>query len=204
MDLSSIDNGRSGKGLLFVISSVSGGGKTTVIGRLLDTLGGLQMCVSHTTRKPRQGEVDAQDYHFISRDHFETMVKDGFFLEWAQVYGQLYGTSRSAVDSTIEEGFDVLLDIDVQGALQVKERRDDAILIFIVPPGEEEQERRLRDRGTESDQDVNRRLEAARLELAFINEYHYSVLNDDIQDAVEAVRSIIKAERCRNRNRPSG
>ena len=199
MDLSSIDNGRSGKGLLFVISSVSGGGKTTVIGRLLGTMEDLQVSVSHTTRKPRQGEVDGRDYHFASRERFEGMIKNGQFLEWAQAYGHYYGTSGSTVDSMTKEGVDVLLDIDVQGALQVKERREEAILIFIVPPGDEEQERRLRERGTENDQDISRRLEAARQELAFIHEYHYSVLNEEITDAVDAVRSIIRAERCRNR-----
>ena len=138
--------------------------------------------------------------HGIYGEVFRKMVDDGLFLEWAQVYGQQYGTSKSTVDSTTGEGFDVLLDVDVQGAMQVKERRKDAILIFIVAPGKGEQERRLRDRGTESDHEVNRRLEAARQELAFINEYHYSVLNDEIEDAVNSVSSIIRAERCRNRN----
>jgi guanylate kinase len=144
--------------------------------------------------------VEGRDYHFIDGEVFRKMVDDGLFLEWAQVYGQQYGTSKSTVDSTTGEGFDVLLDIDVQGAMQVKERRKDAILIFIVAPGKGEQERRLRDRGTENDHEVNRRLEAARQELAFINEYHYSVLNDEIEDAVNSVSSIIRAERCRNRN----
>jgi len=204
MDLTSIDNGRTGKGLLFVISSVSGGGKTTVIGNLLGTVADLRVSVSHTTRKPRQAEVEGQDYHFTSTDRFEVMIEKGQFLEWAQVYGHYYGTLRSCVDSTTDEGLDVLLDIDVQGALQVKARRKDAILIFIVPPGEEEQERRLRERGTENDQDIKRRLEAARQELAIIHEYHYSVLNEEITDAVDAVRSIIRAERCRNRKGLSG
>jgi guanylate kinase len=202
MDLSTIGNGLTGRGLLFVISSVSGGGKTTVIGKLMEELGGLRMSASHTTREPRPGEVEGRDYYFIAKDRFQNMVEEEMFLEWAQVYGQNYGTSKATVDSIIGEGFDVVLDIDVQGGMQVKEKRKDAILIFIVTPGEEEQERRLRSRGTENDQDVSMRLEAARRELAFINEYHYSVLNDEVRDAVDSIISIIRAERCRNRNRP--
>jgi guanylate kinase len=202
MDLSTIGNGLTGRGLLFVISSVSGGGKTTVIWKLMEELGGLRMSASHTTREPRPGEVEGRDYYFIAKDRFQNMVEEEMFLEWAQVYGQNYGTSKATVDSIIGEGFDVVLDIDVQGGMQVKEKRKDAILIFIVTPGEEEQERRLRSRGTENDQDVSMRLEAARRELAFINEYHYSVLNDEVRDAVDSIISIIRAERCRNRNRP--
>lgn len=201
MDLTSIDNGNTGKGLLFVISSVSGGGKTTVIGQLLRLLPGLRMSVSHTTRKPRDSESDGQDYHFVSEERFTEIKQKGLFLEWAQVYGQSYGTSVETIDSITSQGYDALLDIDVQGAMQVKENKKDAILIFIVPPGEDEQERRLKNRGTESDQDVNMRLEAARQELAFINEYHYCVLNDDLGEAVETLSSIIRAERCRNRGR---
>lgn len=201
MDLTSIDNGRRGKGLLFVVSSVSGGGKTTVTGRLLETLEGLRMSVSHTTREPRKGEVDGVDYHFTSVDHFETMKEDGLFLEWARVYGHYYGTSWSTLDEQARGGADVLLDIDVQGALQVKKKREDAILLFIVPPGEEIQERRLKERGTESARDIKRRLAAARQELAFMDEYHYSILNDDLEEAVQTTRSIIRAERCRIRRR---
>jgi guanylate kinase len=202
MDLSIIDNGQAGKGLIFVISSVSGGGKTTVIRGLMEMLGDLRMSVSHTTREARPGEVEGKDYYFIEEQHFKGMIEDGLFLEWAQVYGQYYGTLKSTVNTITAQKLDVLLDIDVQGAMQVKESGMDAVLIFIVAPGEEEQERRLRDRGTESDHEVCLRLEAARHELAFIEEYHYSVLNDEIKDAVEAVSSIIRAERCRNRSRP--
>ena len=200
MDLSDIDNGLTGKGLLFVISSVSGGGKTTVIGKLMEKLGDLRMSASHTTREPRPGEFEGRDYYFIGRDRFQSMIDDELFLEWAQVYGQFYGTSKATVDSITDQGHDVVLDIDVQGGMQVKEKRKDAILIFIVAPGEAEQERRLRSRGTESEQEVSMRLEAARREVAFINEYHYCVLNDKVRDAVDAVTSIIRAERCRNRN----
>ncbi len=200
MDLSSVDNGDSGKGLIFVISSVSGGGKTTVIRGLMELVDDLELSVSHTTREPRPGELDGIDYTFIDDREFESMIDEGLFLEWALVYGHYYGTSRSTVEAITDNGRDAVLDIDVQGGMQVKEKRKDAIMIFIVAPGEEEQERRLRSRGTESDQEVSMRLEAARRELAFINEYHYSVLNDKVRDAVDAVTSIIRAERCRNRN----
>jgi len=201
MDLTSIDNGRTGKGLLFVISSVSGGGKTTVIRELMEVFGDIRVSVSHTTREPRPGEVDGGDYHFVSWDRFKQMVDEGLFLEWAEVYGQYYGTFKNTIDSITSEGFDVLLDIDVQGAIQVKQKREDAILVFIVAPGDEEQERRLRNRGTESDQEIQVRLEAARRELAFIREYDYSVLNDNIKDAVDIFCSIIRTERCRIRKK---
>ena len=200
MDLSSTDNGLTGKGLLFVISSVSGGGKTTVIRGLMELMDDLELSVSHTTREPRPGELDGIDYTFIDDREFESMIDEGLFLEWALVYGHYYGTSRSTVEAITDNGRDAVLDIDVQGGMQVKNKRKDAIMIFIVAPGEEEQERRLRSRGTESDHEVSMRLEAARRELAFINEYHYSVLNDKVRDAVDAVSSIIRAERCRNRN----
>ncbi len=200
MDLSTIDNGLTGKGLLFVISSVSGGGKTTVIRGLMGVMADLQMSVSHTTREPRSGEVEGRDYHFLAEERFKKMADENLFLEWAEVYGQCYGTSKTTVESITGNGLDVLLDIDVQGAMQVKQRRRDAILIFIIVPGEKEQERRLRDRGTESTQEIKIRLEAARRELAFVNEYHYSVLNDEVKGAVDAISSIIRAERCRNRN----
>lgn len=195
----STDNGRSGKGLLFVISSVSGGGKTTVINRIVEVVEGLAISVSHTTRKPRRGEVDGRDYHFVPAERFEEMVAEDLFLEWANVYGHSYGTARETVSGIVREGGDALLDIDVQGALQVKRRSEDAVLIFLVPPSEEEQRRRLEIRGTEDDHDISTRLEAARQELAFIREYHYSVLNDELEEAVEAVRCIIVAERCRQR-----
>ena len=200
MDLTSIDNGRRGKGLLLVVSSVSGGGKTTVIRGLMDVLGDLKMSISHTTRKPRPGELDGRDYHFIPEGRFMEMISRGEFLEWAEVYSHYYGTSSDVVDSITANGDDAILDIDVQGAMQVKEKRRDAILIFIVPPGEREQERRLRERGTESEQEIRMRIEASRRELAFIHEYHYSVLNKDVDDAIDAVRSIVRAERCRERN----
>jgi guanylate kinase len=185
-------------GNLFVISSVSGGGKTTVINHLMDLMPDVQLAVSHTTREARPGESDGKDYLFTSRERFRAMVEEDRFLEWAEVYGKFYGTSADAVESVSQSGFDAILDIDVQGAMQVREKRPDAVLIFIVPPSEEEQERRLRGRGTESEEDVGRRLEAARQELAFADDYDYCVVNDKLAEAVESVRTIIQEHRRRN------
>jgi guanylate kinase len=184
-------------GNLFVISSVSGGGKTTVINHLMDLMPDVQLAVSHTTREARPGESDGKDYFFTSRERFRSMIEEDHFLEWAEVYGKFYGTSADAVESVSQSGFDAILDIDVQGAMQVREKRPDAVLIFIVPPSEEEQERRLRGRGTESEEDVGRRLEAARQELAFADDYDYCVVNDKLAEAVESVRTIIQDHRLR-------
>lgn len=197
MDQKLVDNGLKGRGLLFVISSVSGGGKTTVIKGLMEVLPGFRMTVSHTTRKRRTGELEGRDYHFVSEKTFKQMIDKDMFLEWAEVYGHHYGTSVSTVDSITGKGLDAVLDIDVQGAMQVKERRGDAVLIFIVPPGEREQTRRLKNRGTENEQELKMRLKAARGELAFKKEYHYSVLNEELDEAVDTLRCIIVAERCR-------
>lgn len=192
-----LDNGKTGRGILFVISSVSGGGKTTVINRLLKGVDSLGMTISHTTRDPRKGEVDGKNYYFVSHDVFENMIRQDAFLEWANVYDHCYGTSRQAVDAVLSDERDAVLDIDVQGALQIKVRRPDAVLIFLVPPSMQEQERRLRVRGTESDDEVARRLEAAREELALVPEYDYAVRNDEIDSTVNTVKSIIVSLRCR-------
>jgi guanylate kinase len=193
--MSEAKNNCSGVGNLFVISSVSGGGKTTVISHLMDLMPDVQLTVSHTTRQARPGESDGKDYFFTSRERFRSMIEEDHFLEWAEVYGKFYGTSADAVESVSQSGFDAILDIDVQGAMQVREKRPDAVLIFIVPPSEEEQERRLRGRGTESEEDVGRRLEAARQELAFADDYDYCVVNDKLAEAVESVRTIIQDHR---------
>jgi guanylate kinase len=192
-----VDNGNTGKGILFVVSSVSGGGKTTVINGLLDSLPGLRVSVSHTTRDPREGERDGVDYSFISRENFRRMIREGEFLEWAEVYGQYYGTSRTAVEEARGAGCDAILDIDVQGALQVRDRSPDAVLVFLLPPSMEEQVRRLEKRGTEAPKQLEKRLGAASEELASVSEYDYAVLNDDVREAVAALRSIVVSERCR-------
>ena len=195
--INTIDNGLVGRKILFVISSVSGGGKTTVINRLMDRLPGLRVSLSHTTRKPRPGEREGEDYFFVSRGEFAKMIEKEEFLEWAEVYGHLYGTSKAAVDASVSGENDAILDIDVQGARHVREKRPDAVLVFLVPPSMEEQGKRLEKRGTEDSNQLLKRLEAAREELATLFEYDYAVLNDEVGEAVKAVKSIILSERCR-------
>jgi guanylate kinase len=196
------ENGTGGKGILFVISSTSGGGKTTLVKRLLESLPDLVLSVSHTTRAPREGEIDGSDYHFVDRGDFEQIMESNGFLEWAEVYGEYYGTSLAAVKGVAEQGRDAVLDIDVQGGRQVRERVSGAVLIFIIPPEEDELIRRLRNRGTETPNQLEKRLSAAREELALIPFYDYAVRNDDLEEAAEAIRSIIIAERCRVSRRP--
>jgi len=191
------ENGTGGKGILFVISSTSGGGKTTLVKRLLGSLPDLVLSVSHTTRAPREGEIDGSDYHFVDRGGFEQIMESNGFLEWAEVYGEYYGTSLVAVKGVAEQGRDAVLDIDVQGGRQVREKVSGAVLIFIIPPEEDELIRRLRNRGTETPSQLEKRLSAAREELALIPFYDYAVRNDDLEEAAEAIRSIIIAERCR-------
>ncbi len=191
------ENGREGKGILFVISSPSGGGKSTIARRLIAALSGIVISVSHTTREPRQGEVDGSEYHFVSPEEFERIRAGGGFVEWAEVYGEFYGTSRKEIDRITGTGKDVLLDIDVQGGRQIRERFSGAVLIFVVPPERAELEKRLQKRGTESPDQINRRLAAEAGELALIPYYDYAIRNDDLEEAFRAVRSIITAERCR-------
>ena len=147
------------KGDLFVISAPSGAGKSTLCHRLMEETPGVAFSVSHTTRAPRKGEVDGVDYHFVSKEQFMHMVEQEEFLEWAEVHGNCYGTSRSAVTAMLENGQDVLLDIDVQGAMQVRDVFPESVLIFILPPSLQVLERRLRNRGTDTEETIRLRLE---------------------------------------------
>lgn len=192
-----LDNGRTGKGIIFVFSSVSGGGKTTLINRLLEEIDGLRLAVSHTTRKPRKGECDGKEYHFVPGSEFERMIAQDDFVEYALVYDHYYGTSKQAVDDVLSDSSDAILDIDVQGAMQVREKRPESILVFIVPPSGEEQERRLKGRGTETEEQLRRRLAASREELALLPQYDYAVWNDELESTVNTVKSIIISQRCR-------
>lgn len=188
------------EGLLVVISAPSGSGKTTILKGLLATLPNLVFSVSHTTRAPRPGEVDGLHYHFVSPEYFVSLRdrKPSGFLEWAEVHGNLYGTSLDEVRGRQQEGLDVLLDIDVQGAIQVRQQVE-AITVFIVPPSLAELERRLRGRGTEREESLLLRLENARREIAHAREYDYLIINDQVERAVDNLRSIIIAERSRTR-----
>lgn len=193
------------KGILFVLSSPSGGGKTTILKQVMSGLPGLVFSVSHTTRSPRTGEVNGRDYHFVSQEQFRDIRDDSHlgFLEWAEVHGNLYGTSRGEVAKQLSAGHDVILDIDVQGAMQVR-KSSEHVSVFIAPPSLQELESRLRKRGTESEQDLKVRLENAEKELAFSNQYDYLIVNDQLDEAVESLRAIIIAERCRQRRSRSG
>ena len=183
--------------VILVLSAPTGGGKTTIGRRLVEVDGGLRFSVSHTTRPPRPGERDGVDYHFVERSAFEAMAAAGEFLEWAEVHGHLYGTHRREGEAARREGKDLLLDIDVQGGLQVKAARPDAVLVFILPPSLEVLLARLESRGGEPGFDLKRRLCTAEKELERSGTYDYNVLNEDLDRAVGQVRCILEAARLR-------
>ncbi len=186
-------------GILAVISGPSGSGKGTVCRALLERSPTIHLSVSVTTREPRIGEVEGVHYYFVSRERFKEMVAAGEVLEWAEVYGDFYGTPRGPVMGLLDRGRDVLLEIDVQGALQVKERFPEAVLVFLCPPSFEELERRLIMRGTDSAEKIKRRLEWARGEMQAVHRYDYVVVNDRVEDAVSKINSIMVAEKCRTK-----
>jgi len=192
------------RGTLLVISAPSGTGKTTILKRVMAEVPGLAFSVSHTTRAPRAGEQDGADYHFVDRDRFAAMRDAGAFLEWAEVHGNFYGTSRAAVDQGLGAGADIILDIDVQGCRQVRAAASDAVTLFIVPPSRAELERRLSGRGTDGAETIRLRLANARQEMADAGRYDFVVVNDDLDRAVAAVKAIVVAERCRHRRDAAG
>ena len=185
------------RGSLIVISGASGVGKSTVIAKVLESCQDVYFSVSCTTRPPRAGEVDGVNYHFISRAEFEERVGRGEFLEYAEYVGNYYGTSRNIVEEQIGRGIDVILDIEVQGATQVKDNWPEARAIFIVPPSFEELARRLRARKTESEEKIAGRLQRAREEYKEIPRYDYIVINDKLEKAAEELQAVLIAERCR-------
>jgi guanylate kinase len=183
------------RGLLFVLSSPSGAGKSTIARMLLESDDGIAMSVSATTRPKRPGEVDARDYHFVDDKGFDSLIAGGHFLEWAHVFGHRYGTLKSEVLKTIEGGRDVLLDIDWQGTQQLKQVDPDIVRVFILPPSLAELERRLRARGTDSEDVIRRRMERAAAEMSHWAEYDYVLINNDAEKCRELVHNILKAER---------
>ena len=193
------------RGNLIIISAPSGTGKTTILKRFFAEVKGVTFSVSHTTRRPRTGEKDSVDYYFIDQETFKRMRVDKEFLEWAEVHGNFYGTSRREVNRHLTQGLDVFLDIDVQGARQVREAAGgECFSIFIVPPSWEEQERRLTGRGTDSPETIRLRLENARKEMQDAGLYDYLIVNDTVEQAVDTLRAIIVAQRCRMRRNRDG
>jgi guanylate kinase len=183
------------RGLLYVLSSPSGAGKSTIARMLMESDEGVAMSVSATTRPIRPGETDGADYHFVSDGKFDEMVASGAFLEWAHVFGHRYGTLKSEVMRVIEGGRDVLLDIDWQGTQQLKQVDPDIVRVFILPPSMEELERRLRNRATDSDEVVERRMARAAAEISHWAEYDYVLINNNAEKCRELVHNILKAER---------
>jgi guanylate kinase len=188
------------RGLLLVISAPSGGGKSAVLQRLLAAEPELAYSVSVTSRPPRAGEVEGKDYFFVSRQRLETMIAQGVFYEWAEVHGNLYGTRQDTIQRALEAGKDVALDIDVQGGMDVKWQSPDAALVFLMPPSFKKLEERLRGRGTDNEEAIQRRLANARHEMQFWRQYDYVVINEDLETAVAEVLQILSAERLRTRH----
>jgi len=182
-------------GSLFIISGPSGAGKGTLVDRLVARVPRLWVSVSATTRLPRPGEVDGVDYVFLTPGEFERRVEAGEFLEWAEVHGNRYGTLRSTVEERLAEGVDVILEIDPQGAFQVKEQMPESVLVFITAPSLSELERRIRHRGAETDEQVRTRLETAERELRLVGTYDHVVENDDVVLATERLAGIVESHR---------
>lgn len=189
------------KGTLLVLSGSSGVGKSTIIAQVLKQRPELYFSVSCTTRAPRPGEVDGVNYYFISREEFQKRIERGEFLEYAEYVGNYYGTSMTVIREKLEKGVDVLLDIEVQGAAKVRERMPDAASVFIVPPSFEELAQRLRGRGTDSEEKIQKRLETARREAKEIKNYDYIVVNDTVDHAAQEVLAILTAQGCRKERR---
>ena len=184
-------------GLLFVVSAPSGAGKTSLVANLLTRFQSLSVSVSHTTRSPRAGEKDGISYHFIDVPTFDTMVAAGAFLEHANVFGNRYGTALDSVRQPLASGIDLVLEIDWQGAAQIRQLMPDAITIFILPPSLETLEKRLRQRGQDDDNVIERRLSKAREEMSHCSEYDYLVVNDAFDRAADDLAAIVRAERLR-------
>ncbi|HTV09696.1 MAG TPA: guanylate kinase [Candidatus Aquilonibacter sp.] len=186
-------------GLLFIISAPSGSGKSTLVAEVRRLVEGLEFSISYTTRKPRGSEEDGREYHFTTRENFMEMVRRGEFLEWAEVFGNFYGTARGALEHARRAGKDLLLDIDVQGAVQVMHKMPEAVSIFILPPSPEVLERRLRNRsqaeGVTDEAVIQRRLSQARKELLTLDEYKYALINDVLDEAAAEMRAVVMHER---------
>lgn len=187
------------RGLLFVVSAPSGTGKTTVVERLVQVLPDLSLSRSYTSRPARPGESDGVDYNFITRDRFEAMIASGAFLEWADVFGNYYGTCAADAERELSAGRDLVLVIDVQGARLVRQRFTDIVGVFVMPPSYEVLEQRLRGRSKDPEEAMQRRLQTARAEVAAFTEYDYVIVNDELETSVDQLHAIVTAERARLR-----
>lgn len=186
-------------GNLFILAAPSGAGKSSLIKALLDKHqdGSMQVSVSHTTRKPRPGEQDGVHYHFVDHNEFKELIGEDAFFEWAEVFGNYYGTSKQAIARTLEQGIDVFLDIDWQGARQIKQQMPDTATIFIAPPSRQELLRRLRGRGQDSEEVIAQRMDKARSEISHYQEFDFVVVNDEFDDALADIESIVTSQRLR-------
>ncbi|MGH2331005.1 guanylate kinase [Thermoanaerobacter mathranii] len=185
------------KGLLIVLSGPSGAGKGTICKALMEKEKDLKLSISATTRPPRSGEIEGKNYFFKTEEEFEKMIENDSFLEWAKVYDHYYGTPKDFVLKNLDEGNDVVLEIDIQGALKIKEKFPEGIFIFILPPSMEELKNRIKKRGTETEEEIIKRFKSAYEELNYVSRYNYVVINDSIEEAVKKIRAIIIAEKCR-------
>lgn len=191
--MASADNTHAGQGTLFVVSAPSGAGKTSLVRALLDGHPQLRLSVSYTTRSPREGEIDGVHYHFVDQEEFDRMVSENAFVESARVFDHAYGTARETLRQALEDGQDLLLEIDWQGARQVRAHFPDAVSIFILPPSLKELEERLRKRGQDSDETIASRMAQARSELSHYGEYDYLVVNDRFEAALAELRALVCA-----------
>lgn len=183
------------RGILFVLSGPSGVGKGTVLDNLMKDYNDINYSISATTRTPREGEINGDDYFFVSKEKFEEMKEKNQFLETARVHGNYYGTPRHYVEECLSKGEDIILEIDIQGAKQIKEEFNDAVYIFLLPPNYEELKTRLEKRNSESAESLKRRLENASEEISEVENYDYSIVNDKVEDTVKEVKRVIKKER---------
>jgi guanylate kinase len=194
---------KKGKGILFIVSAPSGAGKTTICKKIMKAMDNVKTSVSYTTRKPRLGEIDNEDYSFISEKKFRGMIQKGEFVEWAEVHGNLYGTSRKRLDKIVNDGFDVILDIDTQGAEQIKKTYGNGVFIFILPPSMTELRHRLEKRMSNTKDDMERRLKRASEEIRAYKIYDYVIVNDLLKSSLSKFESIIVAESQRSSRKDS-
>lgn len=187
---------KKNRGSLFIISAPSGAGKTTLCKKLVLALPNLKFSVSYTTRKPRPGEVNDKDYSFISRDKFKLMLGKEEFVEWAEIHGELYGTSRRRLEKLLESGIDIILDIDTQGAIKLKKKYPKvATYIFVLPPSMDILEKRLKKRMTNSKEEIEKRLKRAVFEIKSYNKYDYVIINNKLEEALKELKAIITSHR---------